>query len=225
MIPLWLFTLGTRVLYKDAGIRIPYENIFISLLGLLIPIGFGLFLKYKKPAWAKKFVKIIRPVTGIFLIFVFTFGVYVNLYIFQVLSPLVILAGALLPYCGFIFGGVVALLTKQSKKNIVTIAIETGIQNTGIAIVLLRVSLEPPDNDLGIVPPVIAAVFTPVPLVLAIVAMEIRKRCCKDAIQTAHDEDNSHEMLSTSPDPDSPLKKPEIKTDTDQKVEMKGMNE
>lgn len=180
MIPLWLFTVGTKVLY-DTSVSIPFSNIFTSLAGLVIPVGIGMLIQWKLPKIAKYIVKGIRPLMVIFFIFVFTVGVYANLYIFKLMrdKPEILLAGALVPYCGFLFGGLVALLTRQSWKRVRTIAIETGIQNTGIAIVLLKVSLPPPDNDIAIVPPIAAAIFTPIPMLIAIVSYEIYKRCFK----------------------------------------------
>ena len=178
MVPLWLFTVGQKVIYRT-DIQIPFENILTSLAGLIIPVGIGLALQWKKPEWAKYVVKAIRPIMIIFFILVFTLGVYANLYIFEVMknTPEILLAGALVPYIGFLFGGLVAGLTCQSWQRIRTIAIETGIQNTGIAIVLLKVSLPPPDNDISIVAPIAAAIFTPVPMLVAITGYEIYKRC------------------------------------------------
>lgn len=178
MVPLWLFTIGQKVIYRT-DIQIPFENILTSLAGLIIPVGIGIALQWKKPNWAKYVVKAIRPIMIIFFILVFTLGVYANLYIFEVMknTPEILLAGALVPYIGFLFGGLVACLTCQSWQRVRTIAIETGIQNTGIAIVLLKVSLPPPDNDISIVAPIAAAIFTPIPMLVAITAYEIYKRC------------------------------------------------
>lgn len=53
-----------------------------------------------------------------------------------------------LPWLGFIFGFIVAKICKQPQANIRAIAIETGIQNTGVAIFLLRFTLQPPADDL-----------------------------------------------------------------------------
>jgi len=180
MIPLWLFTVGTHVLY-NGEVQIPYTNILTSLLGLVVPVAIGMVIQWKKPNWAKYIVMGIRPLMVIFFIFVFTVGVYANLYIFTLMrnKPEILLAGALVPYLGFLFGGVVASVTCQSWKNIRTIAIETGIQNTGIAIVLLKVSLPSPDNDISIVAPIAAAIFTPVPMLVAIIGYEVYKRCFK----------------------------------------------
>lgn len=41
-----------------------------------------------------------------------------------------------------------AVLFGQSKADVLAISIETGIQNTGIAIFLLRLCLDQPEADL-----------------------------------------------------------------------------
>ncbi|XP_063416609.1 ileal sodium/bile acid cotransporter-like [Mytilus trossulus] len=198
-IPMWLYSLGINYIYKEAGsIKIPYQNIITSLLGLLVPVGIGILIQKKKPNWAKNIVKCVPYVTALFLVFVFTVGVYANLYIFRVMTPVVLLSGALAPYLGFAFGALVAFIARQSKKNILTIAIETGIQNTGIAIVLLKVSLPSPDSDISITPPITSAIFTPIPMVIAIIIHMIRKRMQK---KTLHQPETNVTMLDdTYPD-------------------------
>lgn len=180
IMPLWLFTVGTKILYR-AEVQIPYTNILTSLVGLVIPVGIGMVIQWKKPTWAKYIAMTIRPIMVIFFVLVFTVGVYSNLYIFKLMQdkPVILLAGALVPYIGFLFGGLVAIITRQSWKQVRTISIETGIQNTGIAIVLLKVSLPAPDNDISIVAPIASAIFTPIPMLIAIIGYEMYKRCYK----------------------------------------------
>jgi sodium/bile acid cotransporter 3/5 len=64
------------------------------------------------------------------------------------LSFQIIVAGLGLPWLGYIFGWVAAHVLKQAPSDALAISIETGIQNTGIAIFLLRFSLEQPEADL-----------------------------------------------------------------------------
>lgn len=53
-----------------------------------------------------------------------------------------------LPYLGYLLAYVMAKVLKQSQPDCLAIAIEAGIQNTGIAIFLLRFSLPQPEADL-----------------------------------------------------------------------------
>lgn len=52
-----------------------------------------------------------------------------------------------LPWLGYLLGYIVAMVLGQNPADSLTIAIETGIQNTGIAIFLLR-ALPQPQADL-----------------------------------------------------------------------------
>lgn len=52
----------------------------------------------------------------------------------------VVLAGFCLPFLGFVFGGTVAVLMKRKWEDIVAISIETGVQNTGLAVGVINVS-------------------------------------------------------------------------------------
>ncbi|XP_059164949.1 ileal sodium/bile acid cotransporter-like isoform X2 [Physella acuta] len=171
LLPMWLFTLG-KVVYDEGNVTIPFQNIFFSLLGIIIPVTVGLLLQRKCPKAAKMCVNAVKYIVFIFIVFVLTVGVYANIYIFSLLNGQVLLAAALLPYLGFLLGGLVACVLRQGKVNIITIAVETGIQNTGIPIVLLRLSLMGPDKDTSIVAPVASALFTPIPLVIGILYVQ-----------------------------------------------------
>lgn len=74
---------------------------------------------------------------------------------------------------GYLFGGVFATLLRQPWPDALTVAIETGVQNTGISIFILRVTLDQPEADINTVIPVAVAIFTPAPLVI----MWILQKC------------------------------------------------
>lgn len=50
------------------------------------------------------------------------------------------LAGFCLPFFGFVFGGLAAVLLKRKWEDVIAISIETGIQNTGLAVGVIEVS-------------------------------------------------------------------------------------
>ncbi|XP_066596748.1 ileal sodium/bile acid cotransporter-like isoform X2 [Prorops nasuta] len=89
---------------------------------------------------------------------------------------MIIVAGMGLPWLGFMFGGLLAFIFKQTIPDIKAIAIETGIQNTGVAIFLLRVGLKAPEDDLTTVLPVSTAIMTPLPLIVFYVIKLVRDR-------------------------------------------------
>lgn len=179
MIPLWLFTLGQHIADSSAHIKIPFENIIISLISVLVPVAIGILIQKKWVRGAKFIVRCLRPFYIVLILFMFTFGVYSNLYIFRLITPSLILCGCLLPYIGFLLSGLVAFILRQPLPRVLTIAIETGIQNTGVPIILMKFSLPQPEADLSVVSPVVIAMFMPLPLWIAVTVVEIRRRCCR----------------------------------------------
>lgn len=54
-----------------------------------------------------------------------------------------------MPWLGYMFGALFAHILRQSGQDIIAIAVETGVQNTGISIYLLRFALGQPEADLA----------------------------------------------------------------------------
>lgn len=75
-------------------------------------------------------------------------------------------SSACLVILGYVFGGGVASIFRQPWRDSLAVAVETGIQNTGIAIFVLRVTLDQPEADINTVVPVAVAIMTPIPLLL-----------------------------------------------------------
>uniref|UniRef100_A0A914XUJ7 Uncharacterized protein n=1 Tax=Panagrolaimus superbus TaxID=310955 RepID=A0A914XUJ7_9BILA len=168
-IPFWMKLLGHRFLQGSTDIvhvKVPYRNIVTGLVVLIIPLLIGIGIAKFLPNIAAKARKILRPFIIFVLIFVICFGTLSNLYMFKLLTWPALLAGFLLPWGGFMFGCFSALIFGQKPANVTAIAIETGVQNTGIAIMLLKFSFQQPDADISALIPVIVACFTPFPLLL-----------------------------------------------------------
>lgn len=176
MLPLWLYTLGTTLIHADQELSIPFEMVAVSLSILVVPLLFGLFLRQKFPRAADLVEKALKPVIVVMSFILLVVGIYSNLYIFRLFKPKIILAGLLLPYVGYILGGVVALICRQPWTRVKTISIETGLQNTSIAYLLLINSFPPPIGDVAAVAPVASAVMTPLPLFLITIFYLIYQR-------------------------------------------------
>jgi len=176
MIPLWLFTLGQLLIGDDVRITIPFTNIIMILASYLIPVVIGLLIQRYCKRLSAIIVRALRPLFVVTVLLMFTIGVWSNLYIFRLLRPLLILTGCLLPYIGFLLSGVVAFILQQPPPRILTIAIETAIQNTGLPIILMKFSLPQPDADLSVVGPVAVAMAMNPPFYIAVAVNEIRRR-------------------------------------------------
>lgn len=76
----------------------------------------------------------------------------------------IVVAGVALPWLGYLVGWLAARCSRQEYEDRLAIAVEAGIQNTGIAIFILRFALGQPEADLTTVVPVAVAIMTPFPL-------------------------------------------------------------
>ncbi|XP_046383273.1 probable sodium/metabolite cotransporter BASS6, chloroplastic isoform X2 [Ischnura elegans] len=164
MMPFWLFTLGAMI-FNSADLSVPYNKIATFAVALVVPLALGFAMQRKWPKGANFMVKhVLKPLCGFLLVFIVIFAIATNLYIFHLFSWKIILSGMGLPWLGFSFGAIVARIFSLPSTDILAIAIETGVQNTGIAIFMLRFTLGQPLADLTTVIPVSIAIMTPIPL-------------------------------------------------------------
>ena len=163
--PLWLLTLGPELL-DDEDISVPFLNIFFSLLLLIIPLGIGMVLKRCLPKAARFMIKILRPMAIFLILFITTFGTYVNIYVldFVLTDWRVTVCSALLPWSGTLVSGFTAYMLGQSWYRAKTVGIETALQNTALTLVMLRATLPQPEADIAAVMPYWGTLLAPVPL-------------------------------------------------------------
>ncbi|XP_017050804.1 P3 protein [Drosophila ficusphila] len=171
--PLWVFTLG-QLIFERAGIQVPYEKIATYCGCLIVPLLVGLLIQKRLPRLTRILVRLLKPISGCLILFIVVFAIITNYYLFYLFSWQIAVAGMALPGLGYTFAWLAAKLLHQNAADALTIAIETGIQNTGIAIFLLTTTLESPEADLTTVVPVSVAVMTPFPLL----GIYLYKRCC-----------------------------------------------
>jgi hypothetical protein len=126
--------------------------------------------------------QITKPVTLLFIVFLLTYGTWVNWYMYVIMGtvPQIIPAAILLPLFGYLLGFLIArFVARLELMRAATVGIETGYQNPSIPIVMLTGNFQQPEGDLGAVMPVATAFFTPVPLYFWYLYIEIKRKCCK----------------------------------------------
>lgn len=170
--PAWLFSLG-QVVFADANIVVPYTRIATFVVGLLIPLGIGVAMQKVTPRISAFMVKILKGFSTTILLFIIIFAIVTNLYIFELFTWQIVVAGVCIPWLGYAAGYAGARLLRQSHEDAVAISVEVGIQNTGIAIFLLRYALPQPEADLTTVVPVAVAIMTPIPNTIVYIIQKI----------------------------------------------------
>lgn len=174
MIPFWSFSLG-KVIFDSGSMEVPYPEIARSAVVLTVPLAIGTLLQFWLPKVSKFMVKILKPFSVLLIAFIIIFATITNLYIFRLFTWEIIAAGLGLPLIGYISGAVLASNCRQPPADVLAISIETGIQNTGIAIFMLQTCLLQPEADLTTVVPVAVSVMSPVPLLL----FHLLRKCSK----------------------------------------------
>jgi len=175
MMPLWILTLGASIM-REANLGIPYRNIATFAVALIVPLAIGIVIQRTLPRAAKFLVRILKPFALFLIIYIVVFAVYTNLFLFQLFSWQIVVSGLLLPWLGYLLGGGLAWVCRQDPRDILAIAIETGVQNTGLAILALRLSLPAPESDLTTVLPVAVAIMTPVIPLLILIFQKVTGR-------------------------------------------------
>ena len=149
------------------------------LTAILIPVAVGLLIQTTRPLVAKRIVKLLKPFYILIVLYMSTLGLYTNVYLFQLFTPSLMIAACMLPYIGFTLGALVSIVTCQPLNRKIALTIETGMQSTGIPLMLLKYSLPQPEADLAVVAPIMISMFTPLPLLLVFTVKELYKYCCK----------------------------------------------
>merc|ERR1712192_69124 len=146
---------------------IPYFTITKYAVLLVVPLLIGISIRKCLPKVANCMVRFMKPL-ALFLI----------VFILKLITWRTALVGFALPWLGFGFGCLLSKFCNRERKDIIAIAIETGIQNTGMSIFMLWHSLDHPAGDLAAVVPVAVATLTPVPLLAALAYYRARASYC-----------------------------------------------
>lgn len=173
MMPLWLFTLG-KTIFDKANLVVPYSKILTFVISLIVPLAIGIAIQKRMPRVTQVLVRILKPASTFLILFIIVFAIVTNLYLFKLFSWQIVVAGLGLPWAGYFFAFCMSRALRQKMEDCIAIAVETGIQNTGIAIFLLTFALAQPAADLTIVVPVSVAIMTPIPLTILYFILRLR---------------------------------------------------
>jgi len=151
MTSFWIWALGTSLV--SSSLPIPYMQLVIALVSFALPLGLGIWIRKIRPALAETVKsKIGRPLWLICVLAMVVGGVVMNVFFFYLVTWRHLLAGASLGFCGYTLGGGAALLVGMDKPQVIAVAIETAIQNGGIAVVVLNLTFPSPYSDMALLP-------------------------------------------------------------------------
>ena len=115
----------------------PFELIKLVVLILGIPLVLGMLLRFKDEKLANKLSKVLKPLSIVVFIAIVIIAFSKNLEVFNNYIHHVLLIGVSHNILAITIGLLVARAFKLSFKNQKTLAIETGIQNSGLGLLLI----------------------------------------------------------------------------------------
>jgi len=115
----------------------PFELVKLVILILGIPLILGMLLRFKNEMLADKLSKILKPLSIVIFIAIVIIAFSKNLEVFNNYIHHVLLIGVSHNILAITIGFLVAKAFKLSFKNQKTLAIETGIQNSGLGLLLI----------------------------------------------------------------------------------------
>lgn len=126
----------TATILKEVSIS-PFEMVKLVALLLGVPLILGMLVNHLRPKWAKKMAKGFKIGSLIFFVVLVFLALYKNRDIFLDYVFYVFWLVLLHNLVAFITGFSVARAMGFSKENVRSITIETGIQNSGLGLLLI----------------------------------------------------------------------------------------
>ncbi|EAR00211.1 bile acid:sodium symporter family protein [Maribacter sp. HTCC2170] len=126
----------TATILKDVAIS-PLEMIKLVSLLLAFPLVLGMWVNHARPILAKKMAKILKLLSLLFFISLIFLALYNNREIFLDYIFYVFWIVIIHNLVAFATGFSIAKIGGLSKKDVRSITIETGIQNSGLGLLLI----------------------------------------------------------------------------------------
>jgi BASS family bile acid:Na+ symporter len=115
----------------------PFELVKLVLLILGVPLVVGMWVRHKHPKIAIKASKLLKPLSIVFFIGLVVIAFSKNLDVFSNYIQHVLVIGVVHNLLAIGAGWLIASIFKLNFENKKTIAIETGIQNSGLGLLLI----------------------------------------------------------------------------------------
>ncbi|MEM7410219.1 MAG: bile acid:sodium symporter family protein [Myxococcota bacterium] len=126
--------------FTGDDLEVPYANVVSTLVAVLVPVAAGVWLRTRRPDWARRAERV-GSLAGIaVLVLVFAVSVFRDHERITSFSAAEVFAGTALGPLGFVFGWLGARLLRVPGPQRRAICLETGIQNAPLAIGVIVVS-------------------------------------------------------------------------------------
>ncbi|XP_047429533.1 sodium/bile acid cotransporter isoform X1 [Mugil cephalus] len=194
MMPLLLFLYCKG--FPNLQNAVPYANIMISLVMILVPCGIGILINHFRPQYAKIIKKVGLALIAIsFLVIAIIMIIWARDDFLSIMSPSLLAIAALMPVIGFAFGYIISSVFRLSQRERRTVAVETGCQNTQLCATILKLAFPPELMGPMFMFPVGYAVLQLVEGLLLIVLFRCYKRFTKKENEIYHHPASTEDKL------------------------------
>ncbi|XP_033847314.1 hepatic sodium/bile acid cotransporter-like [Periophthalmus magnuspinnatus] len=138
MMPLLLFLYCQG--FEGLQEAVPYKNIALSLLSILIPCGIGILLNHYRPQYSNIITKVGLSVSLIAILLVLLTIIEAGEKILSVVVPPMLAIAFLMPMFGYFFGYIFSTAFKLKQPERRTVMMETGCQNGKLCMALIKVA-------------------------------------------------------------------------------------
>ena len=164
--PLWIFAMGRFLSPTNTGLEtiLDFEIWLGASAGAYL---MGVFLNHFRASAADAFLNwFMKPFLLLFCILFITLGMYINLYMFEIINPQAASAAFFMAFLSYLVGTMVSLAARKTSDEIRTMATETTMYNCLLVLVMIRFSLSQPEADISSIMPFWVLFFTPMPFLI-----------------------------------------------------------
>ncbi|NP_001010834.1 sodium/bile acid cotransporter 5 precursor [Mus musculus] len=166
----------SRLLGLAGAFHVPVLKIVSTLLFILMPMSTGVIIKHKMPAKAICLERVVRPLS-LTLMFV---GIYLafrmGLVFLRMANLEVFLLGLLVPALGLLFGYSLAKVYLLPLPVCKTVALETGMLNSFLALAIIQLSFSQPKAHEASVAPFTVAMCSSCEMLLLLLVYKAKRR-------------------------------------------------
>ncbi|XP_046724109.1 solute carrier family 10 member 6-like isoform X1 [Silurus meridionalis] len=166
--------LYSRTWVNAGGLKIPYLNIGLACISLIVPVSCGVFVNYKWPKVARILLKVGSVFGGLVMLGVGIASVLFYNGLWNT-DTSILITGSVFPAIGYTTGFIISVLVRQSWKRGRTIAMETGAQNMQICGTVLQLFFPPHQLSQVITLPLMYSCFQLLAGLLLVIAFQIYK--------------------------------------------------
>ncbi|XP_029447419.1 sodium/bile acid cotransporter 5 [Rhinatrema bivittatum] len=164
-----------RILGLSSALHVPLLKITLTLLSIAIPVSSGIIIKQRFPHGAKYLERGIRPFSLAIVFLGLCLGLRMGSVILKAVNLKLLVTGMLVPAFGLLSGYFLsARLFKLAVPVCKTVAIESGVQNSFLALIIIQLAFPQPEADLTSVGPFLVAMCCACEMILVLLFYSAR---------------------------------------------------